>query len=199
MANASALLVPGTNFRILTATYGATASDIPADTVPYGGAWPASFSDKGYTDTGLAYTLGRTFSDIMVDQEIDPVVILTTGRDVSVSTQFSEYTIQNLFTALGYGSTSGVAATSAVPGHDDLVIPGGAPAVNNIVVGLEAQAQDGAPFRTIFYRAMMHANTQYKIEKNKQVTIPVTARALPDTSVSPSRVALIRKVRPIGT
>lgn len=199
MANASALLVPGTNFRFLTGTYAASATDIPADTVAYGGAWPAGWTDQGYTDTGIAFTLGRTYQDIMVDQEIDPVVILSTGRDVSVATQFAEFTISKLFTALGYGSTSGVAATSAVQGHDDLVIPGGAPAITNIVAAFEAQAQDGAPFRALFYRANLHANTTVNIRKNATAAIPFTARALPDTSVTPSRVALIRKVRPIGT
>lgn len=201
MANDSTqLLVPGTAFRMLTAPYAASGTPLPADALAYGGAWPAPWSVFGYSDTGIAFAAGRTLQDITVDQELDPVVILGTARDIHLGTALAQFTETNLQTAVGYGTTSGVAAGApSAYGHDDLVIQGGAIPLNNILVAAEAQAQDGTPWRVILFRCNAHAAVNMTIKKNEKTNIPFEARALPDTAVSPSQIALIRKVRPQGT
>ena len=200
MANDSTqLLVPGTAFRMLTAPYATSGTPLPADSLAYGGAWPSPWTDFGYSDTGIAFALSRTMQDITVDQELDPVVILATARDIHLGTALAQFSLTNLETAIGYGSTSGVSGAPTGWGHDDLVIQGGAIPLNNILVAAEAKAQDGTPWRVVLFRCNAHAAVNMTIKKNEKTNTPFEARALPDTAVSPSQIALIRKVRPQGT
>lgn len=200
MANDSTqLLVPGTAFQLYEADYATSGTPIPADGA-YPGTWANPWSAFGYSDTGIAFAASRTLQDITVDQELDPVVILGTARDIHLGTALAQFTLSNVKTSVGYGTTSGVAAaTSGSYGHDDLVIQGGAIPLNNILVAAEAEAQDGTPFRIVLFRCNAHAAVNMTIKKNEKTVIPFEARALPDTSVSPSQIALVRKVRPIGT
>lgn len=198
MPDSTQLLVPGVAFRMLQAPYAASGTPIPADGA-YPGTWASPWDEFGYSDTGVAFAASRTLQDITVDQELDPVVILGTARDIHLGTALAQYTVQNIQVAVGYGSTSGVSATGSGYGHDDLVIQGGAIPLQNIVVAAEAETQDNTALRIVLYRCNAHAAVNMAIKKNDKTVIPFEARALPDTSVSPSQIALVRKVRAQGT
>ncbi len=198
MADASRLLVPGTNFRIFDGQYGAANTGLPDNTVPYGGAWPAGLASLGYTEDGIALNVGRDIEDIVVDQEVDPVLLLSTGRDIRISTNLAEFRAATLSAAFGYGTATTTASTATVRGQEDFDLAGGAPAIRNRVSAIEAQAQNGEPFRAIFFKAVAVSDGDLNFAKTDNVAIPFEMRALPDTSVSPSRVAKLRQVLPLA-
>src|SRR5262249_2405378 len=96
-----------------------SGNSMPSDSA-WGTAWGGSWVDVGYTDGGLRFNVTDTFSDVHVDQQIDPVLTVATARDVRLSGNMAEFTTGNMKTATGQGTSSTVAATSGVRGHTDL-------------------------------------------------------------------------------
>ena len=194
MANNPAnVLVTGPNFQLYTATFGAVSA-IPDQTVLYGAAWPTGWTSVGYTEAGVQINLGRTTQDIPVDQEIDPIVILTTARDIHMTSQLSEETGANLKAAQGYGTVTTVAASAGVRGMEDYDIPGGVPNVGYYLVAVEGQFQNGEAFRAALWKTLPASTGAMTITKNGKATIPFTHRALPDATTNPTRVARLRKI-----
>lgn len=74
-------------------------------------AWDAAWVDLGYTEEGSTFSFDNTFEDVEVAEELDPVAILQTARNIAVSFALAELTADNLQTALNGGTitTSGVA------------------------------------------------------------------------------------------
>jgi hypothetical protein len=194
MANNPAnVFVTGPNFQLYTATFGAVSA-IPDQTVVYGGVWPTGWTSPGYSEAGVQINLGRTTQDIAVDQEIDPVVILTTARDIHMTTQLAEETGANLKAAQGYGTVTTVPASAGVRGMEDYDIPGGVPNVGYYLTAVEGQFQNGEAFRAVLWKTLPASTGAMTITKNGKATIPFTHRALPDATTSPTRVARLRKI-----
>lgn len=74
-------------------------------------AWDAAWVQLGYTEEGSSFSFENTFEDVPVAEELDPIEILQTARNISVSFAAAELTADNLQTALNGGTitTSGVA------------------------------------------------------------------------------------------
>ena len=191
--NAANVLAPGVNFQVYTATFGAVSA-IPDQTVLYGTAWPAAWTGTGYNEAGVQVNLGRTTQDIPVDQEIDPVVILTTARDIHITTQLAEESGANLKAAQGYGTVTTTPASAGIRGMEDYDIPGGVPNVGFFTTAVEAQFPNGEAWRAVAWKALPASTGAMTIAKNNKATIPFTHRALPDTTVNPSRVMKLRKI-----
>lgn len=191
---ASEIVFPGTNIRILQGTYGAANTDIPADTVLYDGTWPAGMADLGYTKGGISIILNRTIQDEYFDQDVDPVVQFTTQRETTMRSVLGQAQPDKIVKALGYGTVTELLPVSGTKGHTDLDIAGGLPGLVDIVPAFEIKLPDGEAMRCIFYRAQVRASVTLDFKKDTTVNVPYEVRGMRDTSGSNDRVLKIRRM-----
>jgi hypothetical protein len=198
MANAAAVIA-GRDYKVYQVPYSST-NLIPVDTVAYGTAWATPpgqslpWVESGYVTGGLHFSIGQDFSEIRVDQEVDPILYVPNGRDLRMSTTIAEITAANIKATTGTGTITTVAAASGTRGHDDLDITG------TIVlaftsVGFDIKAPgDGEAFRIVGWKCLPTGAPSIDIVTTDAAGIAFEARCLPDTSVTPARVMKIRDV-----
>lgn len=123
-----------------TLYYGAFGATEPLDTavgsVPASAAWTAA----GPTEGGLTVTVNQSFFEMRVDQNPDIVGRRLTERDVQVSTQLAEGTLENLSLALNTSTpTTGAGykkvsldggQTAMIPTEKAIIVDGYAPGSN---------------------------------------------------------------------
>jgi hypothetical protein len=97
--------------------------------------------DKGYTVGNVRFTVGFTRTDIRVDQLVDPVTRIATGRTITLNTALAQITAANLRDGTGNGTVTSFVATPtqitppvAAPGVAT-VGTGGTVAAGTYVVG----------------------------------------------------------------
>lgn len=89
--------------------------DIAVNTTPQASAW----TDVGFTNDGVTYTVNQTFSNMMVDQVADPVGAKMTERVVTIATNMAQATLENVKYALNTGTiTTGSGFKSLEPEYD---------------------------------------------------------------------------------
>lgn len=66
-------------------------------------AWDAAFVDLGYTEEGSSFVFENTFEDVMVAEELEPVEILQTTRQITVNFAAAELTATNIQRAFNGG------------------------------------------------------------------------------------------------
>lgn len=66
-------------------------------------AWDAAFIDLGYTEEGSSFVFENTFEDVMVAEELEPVEILQTTRQITVNFAAAELTATNIQRAFNGG------------------------------------------------------------------------------------------------
>ena len=90
---------------------GLASGDYVAFPTDNGGAWadPASgWTDVGYSEDGWTLEMDKTFEDIMVAEEIDPIATFKTAQEVRLTGELSQASHAKLIYAMGGGtSTSG--------------------------------------------------------------------------------------------
>ena len=89
---------------------GAEATAFPADptTAPSGSDW----SDIGYSESGWTLDYDKTFEDVMVAEEIDPIFTIKTAQEVRISGELAQVSLANLKEAMGGGTvTTGTPST----------------------------------------------------------------------------------------
>lgn len=193
MANSALNLQRGRDFQFYDAVYASTnamPADSAAQTDP-GAPWRL----VGYSDGGITFNLGTTYDDVRVDQEIDLVAVIPTGRDFRMGTQMAEFTLTNLQAAVGQGATSTTAASSGVRGHTDLTFS------NTISVNYRsALAQikrslstDQEDLRIAIWRGQCRAAVSTSFQPGATTIIPYEIQAFPDPN-NANRVATMRSV-----
>ena len=88
---------------------GDEATAFPADpsTSPSGSDW----SDIGYSENGWTLDYDKTFEDVMVAEEIDPIFAIKTAQEVRISGELAQVSLANLKEAMGGGTiTTGTPA-----------------------------------------------------------------------------------------
>jgi hypothetical protein len=60
----------------------------------------------GYTNEGSSFTFGATFEDVTVEEELEPIEVLQTARNISVNFAAAELTAANLQTAMNGGEVT---------------------------------------------------------------------------------------------
>lgn len=193
MANALAV-IQTRDTLLYEKTYDA-ANAMPADTVAWGTAW-SGYTALGYTDGGTEFRASLSFADVNVDQELDALYQVPTGRDLGLSTNLAEVNPANMKLATGMGTTATVAAGSGTRGHDDLAISSTIAQVFQ-TVGLDVRNPgDSEAIRILLYKAFPVGSPTLPFRPADKAVIAYNARAYPDSSVSPSRIALLRDVIP---
>jgi len=90
--------------------------------------WAVAWTDLGYTVEGSSFVISPSYEEIEVAEELDPIDIQATGRDLTVSFALAQLTAENLQLALNGGTiTTGTgektiepAAGTAVPTYTAL-------------------------------------------------------------------------------
>jgi hypothetical protein len=203
MAEPDALQVLQTrNFWAYTVPFN-TNNDLPLDTIAWGavGGWgtvgtmPLPWVLQGYTDGGLHFGTDITRADVTVDQSLDPVMRPATARSATMSFNLAEMSPDKIQLASGQGTLTTTAPSTGVKGHTDLAI-GSVITDVFVSVGFDIQTQDLEPFRIIGYRCQMSGTMAIDFTVDAKAMVPIEATLLPDTTVSPARVAKIRDVVP---
>lgn len=170
----------------------ASGNSMPTDSA-WGTAWGGSWVDIGYTDGGLRFNVSTTFDDVKVDQSIDPVLTVATGRDIRLSGNMAEFTTANMKVATGQGTSSTTAATSGVRGHTDLAFDATI-ALTYLTVGFDVHASgDGESFRPVAWRSQARSNPQVQFTATAKAAIPFEVECFPDPNNS-NRILTLRKV-----
>lgn len=192
---ANALAVIQTRDALLYEKAYNASNAMPADTVAWGTAW-SGYTGLGYTDGGVEFRASLSFADVNVDQELDAIYQVPTGRDLGLSTNLAEVNPANLQLATGMGTTATVAAGSGTKGHDELAISSTI-AQTFQSVGLDVRNPgDSEAIRLLLYKAFPTGSPVLPFRPDAKATIAYNARAYPDTSTSPSRIALFRDIIP---
>lgn len=194
-------VISGRNFKMFTVPYHSTVTT-PLDTVLYGTAWgtPAgqtgAYVESGYTDGGLNFSAQITRGEIRVDQELDPILLPATGRDMRMGATLAEFTPANIKAATGQGTITTVAATTAARGHDDLDITGTI-TDTYLAVGFDIGRTSDEAFRVFGWKSLPTSGFQGTVNPNDKATIAFEATLLPD-SANAGRVMKIRDILPIS-
>jgi hypothetical protein len=112
-----------------------------------------------------------------------------------MSFNLAEMSPSKIQLASGQGTLTSLAPIVGTRGHDDLAI-GSLITDVFVSIGFDIQTQDLEPFRIIGYRCQMSGSMAIDFTVDAKAMVPIEATLLPDTSVSPARVAKIRDVIP---
>lgn len=119
-ATTEVLIGPGTLYLAPSGTaFPANPSVAPA------GPW----ADVGYSEEGWSFNVDRNIEDVNVAEEIDPIKVAQTSREIHVVGQSAQASLENIKTAIGGGT---------------ITVAAGPPATKRLVAGatddLEEQA-----------------------------------------------------------
>lgn len=172
-----------------------SSNAMPADSA-WGTYWGAPFRDMGGTDGGLGFSVETTFENVGIDQSIDPVGVIASGRNVRMSAQLAEFTTSNLKDATSQGTISTVNAGAGVRGHTDLAFDNTVN-VNYLTAGFDVKHSLGdlEPWRFMAWRAQVRSAISGTINAGSKLVLPFEVQAFPDPNNS-NRVLTIRKVLP---
>ena len=89
---------------------GAEATAFPTDptTTPSSSDW----TDIGYSESGWTLDYDKTFEDVMVAEEIDPIFTIKTAQEVRISGELAQVSLANLKEAMGGGTITTGAPSS---------------------------------------------------------------------------------------
>lgn len=69
--------------------------------------WDAAWTLLGYTEQGSEFSFGSTFEDVNVAEELEPILVLQTARNIAVNFAAAEMTAQNMSYAFNGGTIAG--------------------------------------------------------------------------------------------
>lgn len=192
MAGNSQNLFQTRDIAAYIAAYSA-ALTFPTDSA-WGTAPGGTWRDIGYTDGGLGFNVENTFEDVLVDQSVDAVGVIGTGRNVRLSAQMAEFTMQNLKDATSQGTLTTTPAASGVRGHVDLAFDNTI-GVNYLAVYFDAKMAlgDGEPMRFALWRGQVRSAIAATISAASKVILPFEVQAFPDPN-NGNRVMTVRDV-----
>ena len=76
---------------------------------------PSAWREIGWTEDGVTFNYEITTADIEVEEELDPVKVVTTGRKSEVAFQMAQLTRANLALALNKGAAGQTGTGSLAP------------------------------------------------------------------------------------
>jgi len=124
------------------------------------------------------------------------VLRIATSRNATMAFNLAEFTIPHAQLATGQGSVSDFppASASGSIGYTDWDLLSTVVDVP-VSLGWDIRTQDQQPLRIIGYKTIMTGSLSVDITKDALAPIPVEAALLPDTSVTPARIAKWRDIR----
>lgn len=197
MAKSAAKVQQTRNIAARLAAYSA-ANEIPANTVVWDGSWGGTWADAGYTSGGLHFGTNVARQGVEVDQELDPIFLVATGRTTTMTTNLSEFDLDNIVIGTGQGSVATLAATTAARGYEEFSL-GSTVGDDGYAIGFDIDGRDGEPIRFIGWNGFPNAEMALDFVKDSTsgALIPLSFQLTPDPANS-NRIATIRDVSPIS-
>lgn len=194
MAGSALNVVQSRDIVVFDAPYSASNA-MPANSAA-GTAWGAPYRDVGYTEGGVGFAIGTSYEDVNVDQEIDPIGVIASGRDIRIRASLAEFTLANLQAAVGQGTLATVAAGAGTRGNTDLALSNTI-AVAYRTVGFEVKhgLGDNEAIRVMAWRGQSRAAVEAAFAAGAKAVIPLELQAFPDPN-NANRVMTIRDIIP---
>lgn len=180
MAVADIIVTP---CKIYYSLAGATA---PADSVAYGGAWPAGWTQLGYTKTPLSVDYTREPVMAEIQESLSEIIRGYKKESLVIETAMAEFELDNLALAWG-GTYSATAAAAGQVAKEELI--GG-----DDVLPLERQwgfeglfvSSAGAshPVRMFVWLGVAEFGGKLEFGKNEALAIPLRITCNPDMTKS---------------
>lgn len=126
----------------------------------------SGWTEVGYTEDGNSFDYTLTTADIFVEEEFDPVKVVTTARSASITVALAQITRRNLALVLNQGAAAANDGTAIAPPAPN--------AETRIMMALVTE--EGAMW--LIYRAV--ATGSVKVDRKKapnKATFPVTFKA----------------------
>lgn len=166
--------------------------------MPADSAWATSpgglWRDVGGTDGGLGFNIGTNYDDVLIDQSVDAVAVIPTGRDIHMTAQLAEFTAQNLKDATSQGSLATVAASSGVRGHTSFTMDN---TVNvtylSALFDVKMALGDQESMRFAGWRGQVRTAVQGTINAGATLVLPVDIQLFPDPN-NTNRVLEVRDI-----
>lgn len=136
-------------------------------------AWDAAWIDLGYTEEGSSFVFDNTFEDVMVAEEMEPVAILQTARNITINLSAAELTATNIQRAFNGGTItpSGVAPAEIVTFE-----PPAAGDKTEVMIGWES---DDALERWVFRKCLQVGSVEIARRKAPDAArIPMSFRCM---------------------
>lgn len=160
-------------------------SDAVWSTSP-GGSWV----DQGWTKDGVAVRWRQQIQEYMVDQILDPIIVLPLSRDLRFVANLGQVDAAGIVTATSSGSSTGVGASGS--GTQEYIL-------NSVIQNLyfsvffdirNPSTNDFAHW--VGWRTRGIGDLNLAVHLPDIATVAMEMRCLPDTSTSPARIANLR-------
>lgn len=158
------ILGPGTLYRGL---FGAAEPAASAIATAPSSAW----TDLGGTTDGVTITINQEYTEYEVDQIVDIPGRALTKREITISTNLAEATLDNLALTMNNLSTvsTGADASTLVPAFDT-----SATQPTYFALLFDGYAPSGKRRRVVLRRALSVDNTEFAYKKDEQSVYTVT-------------------------
>jgi len=126
------------------------------------GAWPAGWSQIGYTDAGSQFDYSITAEPVEVEEEVDVIENVVTGRSGTLTFSMAETTANNLLIALNAGVSADRAANTTGTSTDNTwVEPPALNVIKRVMLGWDAldYNQNGDAFGRIVARKCLQTGS----------------------------------------
>lgn len=150
----------------------------------------AGWADLGGTDDGVTLTVAREFYKLRMDQTIDAPGRRITERDISLSTNLAEGTLENLVLALAQTTAPATGGTGATAwkGMDIEGDDAGAEPTYTALL-MDGKAPNGKRRRVIGRKMLSTEEVEVSYKKDEQTFFPVTFAAhWVSASIRPVRI-----------
>lgn len=180
-------VVAGRNLIVYTEPW-LPGNVFPSNAINWGTTWGGTWIDKGFTRDGLHVRLAVQRQDILVDQQVDPVLRIPTSRDIQMETRLAQVSMDNLADATGQG------VATATTGQVQLDISGTI-VDQYITVGFDIlNPGDNKPIRVVGWKGFATGDVTLDFTVNDAALIGFAVAIVPDTSISPARILTFRDI-----
>lgn len=144
-----------------------TPTTLPTD-------WAGVWIYAGATDAGITITENPSTTDVSIEEQLNPALIVPSKVDFSIATALAEDTLANMVLAYGRGTIAVTAPAVSQVGKSTLTL---AEAINTLAIGVEYINKLGFPRRIYIPTAMVSASVATPIRRAAKRMYPVTFRA----------------------
>ena len=171
-----------TTLNSILTTTGATQTGSPSESSPEIGA---AYRNVGYTNNGLQISYNPTYDSVTVDQLLDTAKLFKSAMEVTIATEMSEGTLENVLVVFGQGRSTLTSDGSGTTATDTLGLEAGAlgaaPTERQLIAVGKAPTSEASATERVYYarRVLSVQQSQFSLARTTPTVFPVTFRLLP--------------------
>lgn len=132
---------------------------------------PTGFTEVGYSEEGWALQIDRTFEDVLVEEEVDPIATYKTAQNITLVGTLAQATLESMELALGGGTIT----TDTPTDHDTYTPPASTTAPDELALILAVPTSPVGGNAKVRYfnipRAIATGAVQMQHQKAPQKTV----------------------------